>query len=484
MCKRDPNVPHCVLVVGGGAAATAAVEALRQNGFKGRIVMTTEEETLPYDRPKLSKAMSADVSSILLRGSAFFSSVDVEVLLKTRVAKIDFKTKTAFCQEGTVIDFSHILLATGSRPCLLDVPGLADKNKAASTSTSSDALETATPQTPPQPQTPSNVKYLRTPRDAQSIDAAAKDANVVILGSGFIGMEVASYLHDKAKSVTLISRASVPLRNVVGKTVGDALKRLHESKGITFKTGVTITAVQKDSDGRVTAVMLKGKDKPQSVLFLDLLIVGAGVIPNSELLAPEETTGIKMNRGGYVSVDQHLRSSLPFVWAAGDVAEFPLPLAENKRVSIGHWQMALKMGETAGKNIARAIANAANTVNDEHVDKSKHEELENNNKSNLTIFESIPFFWTVQYGKSLRYAGFAAQGYTDVVLHGELSDVESIKFVAFYLFDDGNGKTRVVAAASLNWDPLVAKFADLLKNKRRVDVDMIRENPENILLLN
>jgi len=269
--------------------------------------------------------------------------------------------------------------------------------------------------------------------------------------------------------VTLISRASVPLKNVVGKKVGEALKKLHESKGITFKTGVSICAVEKDSIGRVSAVMLKGKDANQSVLFVDLLVVGAGVVPNNELLKPESETGVKLNRAGYVAVDQHLRSSLPFVFAAGDIAEFPLPLADDKRVSIGHWQMALKMGETAGKNIA------INAREDEPATPAA--------VAKSVVFDSIPFFWTVQYGKSLRYAGFASQGYTDVIIHGELNKVEELKFVAFYLFNNGVGKERVVAAASLNWDPLVAKLADLLKAKKNIDVEMLRANPDSILHL-
>lgn len=267
-----------------------------------------------------------------------------------------------------------------------------------------------------------NIFQLRTPQDGNRIVEKAKGQNVVVVGSSFIGTEVASYLADKAASVTIVCRGEYPLEKALGVEVAKFVKSLHESKGVKFAINAEVESFSAGSDGKsVGSVTLKGQNDP---LKADLVVLGIGVEPTTQYLAH---TNI-LDEAGNVLVNDFLQvPQIPNIFAGGDIAHFPLNLATiQTKVSIGHWQIAQNHGRLIGLNIG------ADT---------------------LESVKTVPFFWTVQYGKSLRYAGHAPE-YDDILYEGNVADGS---FVAYYCQGE-----NVMAVATLGRDPVAADFANLL----------------------
>eukprot|EP00064_Thunnus_orientalis_P018759 superscaffoldBa00004425_g18865 len=224
-------------------------------------------------------------------------------------------------------------------------------------------------------------------------------------------MEVASYLIDKASSITVIGSSELPYQNTLGPEIG----RMLSEKNIRFFMNDNVTEVR-GVNGKVKEVTLKsGK-----VIPADVLIVGIGIIPNSEFLRGSK---IQMDSKNFVTVDKYMRTNIPEVFCGGDLATFPLAMAKNRLVNIGHWQMAQAHGRIAALNM---------------LDKP-------------TELNSVPFYWTVLLGKTIRYAGYG-EGYTEIVMKGNFEDR---RFLALYIKND-----EVIAAASLNYDPAVSAVAE------------------------
>lgn len=236
----------------------------------------------------------------------------------------------------------------------------------------------------------SNIFILRTPQDANKIAAAGKNKNVLIIGSSFIGMEVilklfyslfnncfqhiyqfqiAAYFADKAALVTVVGNSSLPFEKSLGREIGEYLKGLHETKGVKFIANTSVQKYIGDDEGQVKQVELKNG----ATVEADVVVLGVGVTPNTQFL---KDTDIDLNDYGYVKVNSHLESSVSGIYAAGDIAQFPLKCFDNAEVSIGHWGLAMTMGRCVGRNVALG---------------------------NKEEFQSVPFFWTAQYGKSVRY---------------------------------------------------------------------------------
>ncbi|XP_064382581.1 apoptosis-inducing factor 3-like [Halichondria panicea] len=404
MCPADPQEDQRVFVcVGGGAASLECAETLRQEGFKGRIILATKESDLPYDRPKLSKALTFSGADLALRSADFYSSNNIEVLLSTEMTGLDLTQHSITFANGETQKYDNLLLATGSKPRSLPIPGF--------------QLD--------------NVFLLRDPAQGNKIAESAVGKNVVIIGTSFIGMEVAAYLSNKAASVACIDLTAVPFERVLGERVGKMLQTMHEEKGVKFYLGSGVKEIVGD-EGKVTGVMLPSGE----TLEADVVVAGVGVVPATEFL---KDSGVPMTPRGEVIVDKHMMAT-DGVFAAGDIARFHLPLI-NGDTNIGHWQLAHNHGRVAARNML-----------------GREEE-----------FNSIPYFWTVQYGKSVRYCGHALS-WDEIIYNGS---PEENKFAAFYVKDD-----KVMAVSSLNFDPVVSQCAELMYQGRMPSGAQLRDNPD------
>uniref|UniRef100_H3DFC3 Apoptosis inducing factor mitochondria associated 5 n=1 Tax=Tetraodon nigroviridis TaxID=99883 RepID=H3DFC3_TETNG len=385
---------HTVVLLGGGcvnagAASLICAEVLRQENFPGRIIMATRDELLPYDKTRLSKVMNVESESILLRRREFFLQYDIEVWLRKEALSVNTDEKTVTFDDGSVQSYDQLLIATGSRAKSLNVPGM--------------NLE--------------NVKMLETPEDARQIHDACMGSRVVLVGTSFVGMEIASYLIDKASSIAVIGSSEMPYQNTLGPEIGRVTMKMLAEKNVEFHMNDSVVEVR-GQEGKVKEVVLKSA----RVLLADVFIVGIGVKPNSEFL---RGSGIQLDSRNFVMVDKYMRTNMPGVFCGGDVATFPLTMAKNRPVHIGHWQMAQAHGRIAALNMLEKP----------------------------TELSSVPFYWTVLLGKTIRYAGYG-EGYTEIVVKGRLEDK---KFLVLYIKDDA-----VVAAGSLNYDPAVSAVAQRL----------------------
>lgn len=402
LCKASEDNSEYVVIIGSGAAGHSCAETLRQEGFSGRVIIVTKDESLPYDRTKLSKAMNLEANKLSLRSNEYYSKGDIEFVYKVGVQGVDVEAKSVLLSNGDILKYSYLVIATGGRPRPIPCPGthLA------------------------------NIFLLRTPKDANQIHAFAnnKEVHVVIVGTSFIGMEVAAYLVDKAASVTVVGRSSTPFVHVFGPLIGKRLQQLHEEKGVKFIMDTEVGELLGNEDGNLTEVCLTSG----RVLKADILVAGLGVLPSTDFLRDSE---IILDSRGFVPVDERMRTNCSDVYAVGDIASFPLRAKEEcdarKLVNIGHWQMALHHGRTA----ALTILGLSQPINE----------------------TTVPFFWSSMFGKSVRYCGYAPD-FDDVIVHG---DIDNLKFAAFLC-----EKETVLAVVTMNYDPLAIQFAALLRQQK------------------
>ncbi|XP_026039083.1 apoptosis-inducing factor 3 isoform X2 [Astatotilapia calliptera] len=379
-----PGVTHTVLLLGGGAASLSCAETLRQENFGGRIIMVTREDLLPYDKTRLSKVMNVESDSILMRRMEFFHQYDIEVWLRKEALSVDTDKKTVTFDDGSVQSYDQLLISTGCRAKGLDVPGM----------------------------NLGNIKMLETPEDARQIHAAC--------------MEVASYLTDKASSITVIGSSEMPYQNTLGPEIGKLTMTMLIERNVKFYMNDSVTEIR-GVNGKVKEVVLKsGK-----VIPAEVLIVGIGTMPNSEYLKDSK---IQMTSKNFVKVDKYMHTNVPDVFCGGDLAMFPLAIAKNRMINIGHWQMAQAQGRIVALNML--------------------------NKT--TELNSVPFYWTVLVGKTIRYTGYG-EGYTELVIKGQFEDR---KFLALYIKDE-----EVIAAAGLNFDPAVSAVAERLATGKVITKD-------------
>ncbi|XP_071994224.1 apoptosis-inducing factor 3-like [Engystomops pustulosus] len=409
MSSRSAGDRSTVVIIGTGPAALVCAETLRQEGYTGRIVMVTRDKHMPYDRTKLSKSMNAKAVDIYLRPAEFYKDHDIEVWTEKEVVSINSDDARVKFKDGSFLQYSQLLIATGSRPREIKCPGSTLKN----------------------------IFYLRFPEEANAISEAANGKNVVIMGSSFIGMEIAAFLADKANSVSVIGRSDVPFQAVLGAQIGEVAMKLLKEQGVNFYMRTEVREIREDN-GQVKEVILRNGTQ----LPADVVVAGIGVTPVSNFV---KGSRVAVDTKGAIYVDQFMRTSVPDVYAAGDVASFPLAMMDGHRVNIGHWQMAHAHGRIAALN----MLNKQVPIN------------------------SVPFFWTSLLGKSIRYAGFG-EGYTEIVMKGTL---EEMKFLAFYLKDD-----TVVAVSSMNYDPIVSQVAEtIFTGKNITKKDVLAEDFINII---
>jgi NADPH-dependent 2,4-dienoyl-CoA reductase/sulfur reductase-like enzyme/nitrite reductase/ring-hydroxylating ferredoxin subunit len=379
------------VIVGGGAAGEFAAQTLRREGFAGRVVLVAAEDKLPYDRTKLSKAY--------LAGKAKPETL----LLRERdfynQQKIELLTAT--CVTGLDLSRQEIQLE-GQPPLRYDQLLLAP-----------GATPNRLPNLPGH--NLAGVLPLRTQADADALLEATKDAKqVVVIGSSFIGMEAASSLVAEGRQVTVIAQEKVPFERVLGPEIGAMFQKLHADKGVKFAIEAEATALLGEG-GHVTGVQLKaGQTLPAQAVVL-----GVGVRPATEFLQAT----FSLEKDGGLAVDEFLQAA-ENVYAAGDIARFPLaPTGQSTRIE--HWRVAQQHGQAAARNML-----------------GRREK-----------FTAAPFFWTQQYGKSLRYAGHAER-WDEIIYQG---DVAAQDFLAFYVLDN-----CIVAVAGMNHDTELIYIAELL----------------------
>ncbi|QDZ14741.1 NAD(P)/FAD-dependent oxidoreductase [Humibacter ginsenosidimutans] len=376
------SVPEFVIVGGGLAAGTAAV-TLREEGFDGHLTLIAAEAHKPYIRPPLSKAYlaSLDDSELWVQQDAWWHDHDVEVRSGRHVRSLDLADRTISCEGGEPLPFDRLLIATGAAARRLELPGA-----------EADGIHT-----------------LRTLEDSRAIRSATEsgDKRVVVVGSGWIGMEVAATVRGFGNEVTVVSHSQVPLSAALGDELGEVFEGLHVDHGVHFVRGVDVTGFRV-ADGRVTGVEYEG-----GVVDADVVVVGVGASP---LTAVAEDAGLGVDHG--ILVDAGMRTGADGVFAAGDVAN-PIHPVLGRRLRSEHWANAIGTGRTAALNmLERGV-----------------------------VYDDIPYFYTDQFDLGMEFSGYAPlmEG-THIVYRG---DVAGREFVSFWVTGDG----RVVAGMNVNvWD--------------------------------
>ncbi|HZI98274.1 MAG TPA: FAD-dependent oxidoreductase [Actinomycetales bacterium] len=384
------------VVVGASLAGARAVEALRAAGDDAHVVLVGEEEGLPYERPPLSKGFLAGDTpreELEVLGAEWYAGHDVELRLGHTVSAVDRENATVDVG-GEAMPYDKLLLTTGSAPVRLDAPGA--------------ELD--------------GVHYLRSAPDSEAIRAAIDAGGpLVVVGGGWIGLEVAAVARGKGVDVTVVEPQPVPLSRVMGTEVGERWAALHRGHGVELLTGTTVAALR--GDGSVEAVETgDGRRLPASAV-----VVGVGIRPRTELA---EAAGLALDNG--IAVDARLRTDDERVWAAGDVAAAVNGWA-GRRLRVEHWANAHDQGAFAGRSMAGATEEWA----------------------------VAPFFFTDQYDAGAEYWGWADPRSAQVVMRGTPDDGS---WFAFWL-DDG----AVAAALHVNgWDDADAVKA-LVESHARVD---------------
>jgi 3-phenylpropionate/trans-cinnamate dioxygenase ferredoxin reductase component len=371
---------HTHVIVGAGLAGAKAAETLREEGSDGPIVLVGAEHERPYERPPLSKDyLRGEVGreKVYVHDEGFYGEHDIELRLGRSAVALDTSSRELELDGGERLRYDRLLLATGAEPRRLSIPGA--------------ELE--------------GVLYLRSVQDSDALrERLERGGRVVVVGAGWIGAEVAASARQRGLEVTVVDPASVPLERVLGAEVGAVYRDIHTDHEVRMLLGTGVGAFEgekavervRTSDGRA--------------LDCDFVVVGVGVRPRTGLAAK---AGIAVENG--ILVDEHLRTSTPGVFAAGDVANAHHPFY-GERIRVEHWANALNQAPAAARNMLGRDSG----------------------------YERLPYFFSDQYDVGMEYTGFA-RACDRVVFRG---DPATREFVAFWLVED-----RVVAAMNVNvWD--------------------------------
>jgi len=380
------------VIAGAGLAGATAAEALRSEGFTGHVVLLGDEPERPYERPPLSKGLllgTAERDTVHVHRAGWYAEHDVELRTNSAVVDLDRAAHRVRLADGEQIRYDKLLLATGAAPRTLPIPGI--------------DLD--------------GVLQLRTLADSDQIAAAVTDGTrLVVIGAGWIGLEVAAAARTRGAEVTVVETASLPLQRVLGDRLAAAFADLHREHGVVFHFGARTRELR--GAGRVSHVVLDDG----TVLDADVVLIAVGVSPNTALA---ERAGLRVDNG--ILVDSTLRTDDPDIFAAGDVANVDHPLLRS-RVRVEHWANALHSGPAA----ARAMLGRTDG------------------------YDRLPYFFTDQYDLGMEYAGWIPPGATtDLIIRGDLGRRE---FVAFWTIDG-----RVAAGMNVNVWEVTDPIQDLIR---------------------
>jgi 3-phenylpropionate/trans-cinnamate dioxygenase ferredoxin reductase subunit len=396
------------VIVGAALAGGSAAAALREGGFEGEITLIGAETQLPYNRPPLSKGYLRGQDKFedqLVNPAAFYTEQRIGLRLGVRATAIDPGRKLVALEGGETMPYDRLLVTTGGHNRTVTTPG---------------------------GQLP-GIFQLRTVEDCDRIRAAAVPGRrAVVIGLGFIGSEVTASLRQMGVEVTAVDGNPVPLARVLGPEVGAVLAAIHREKGAELVLEDAVAAFE--GSGRVERV----RTKKGRMLACDFVVAGIGIVPNTDLLA---TAGAKVDNG--VLVDEHCRTTLPDVYAAGDVANHLHPLFGRLRVE--HWNNGYQQGRAA----ARAMLGGPEP------------------------YDYLHTFWSDQYEHTIEYVGFAAD-WDRLVFRGEPA---SRKFLGFYLKD---GIVRAVVGLDRGGDPEDPKNESELRAAARLIRERVRVDPARL----
>ena len=331
--------PSSIVIVGGGAAGFAAADALRREGFEGALTMISADTDPPVDRPNLSKDYLAGEAKDDWMPMWYPETYDerrIELVLGSHVSSIDTTGRAIVLDDGSRRGFGSLLIATGADPVQIPIPGAE----------------------------PGQTFYLRSFADGRAIVERARTATrVVVVGASFIGLEVSAALRTRGIAVDVVAPDHIPLERVMGADVGRFVQSLHEAHGVVFHLGETVASMA----GR--AVTLSGG----ATLDADFVVLGVGVRP---AIAVAERSGLAIDRG--IVVNEFLETSVPGIFAAGDVARWPDPHT-GERLRVEHWVVAERQGQVAARNML----------------------------GRRERFDAVPFFWSHHYDVNIKYVGHA-----------------------------------------------------------------------------
>ncbi|MFJ9754659.1 NAD(P)/FAD-dependent oxidoreductase [Streptomyces sp. NPDC101149] len=403
------------VIVGGGLAGAKAAETLRAEGFTGRVILICDERDHPYERPPLSKGYllgKEERDSVFVHEPAWYARNDIELHLGQTVDVVDRAAKTVrLGDDGTLVHYDKLLLATGAEPRRLDIPG-------------TDLA---------------GVHHLRRLAHAERLKGVLTtlgrdNGHLVIAGAGWIGLEVAAAAREYGAEVTVVEHGPTPLHTVLGPELGNIFAELHREHGVRFRFGVRLTEIV-GQDGMVLAARTDdGEEHPAH----DVL-AAIGAAPRIGLA---EAAGLEIAdraQGGGVVVDEQLRTSDPDIYATGDIASLHHPLF-GTRLRVEHWANALNGGPAA----ARAMLGREVT------------------------YDRLPYFFSDQYDLGMEYSGWAPAGsYDEVVIRG---DAGKRNFIAFWLKEG-----RVLAGMNVNvWD-VTERIQDLIRSRSVVDQEALAD---------
>ena len=391
-------------IIGASLAGAKAAEGARDAGYDGRILLIGDEPVAPYERPPLSKGLlrgETDIDAARVHPDGFYRDHDID-LITDRVVAIDAAERRITLSGAGTLEFDTAVLATGAAPRRLDVPGAAL----------------------------AGVHSLRSVDDAVALrDAIRHGRRVAVIGAGWIGSEAAASARQMGADVVLIDPALVPLHRVLGDRIGEMFRRLHADHGVQLRLGTGVSEMC-GTNAVDHIVLTDGRVEPA-----DVVIVGVGVMPRTQLAAD---AGLTVDDG--VVVDCHLESSVPGIFAAGDIAQAWHP-RYGQHLRVEHWANAIAQGTTAGRNAA----------------------------GQREVADHLPYFFSDQYDLGLEYVGHHTPG-DELVVRG---DLEGRRFVVFWHRDE-----IVTAAMQVNtWD-VIDDLKGIVARGQRVDVGRLADPAE------
>ncbi len=393
-----------VVIVGGGQAAGQLIASLRQEGFSGPITLIGDEPHPPYQRPPLSKKFLSgelELERLYIKPEAFFAETGAQLLLGRRAETVDREARTVALDDGTVLPYGTLVLATGSRVRRMPVPG----------------------------EDLAGVHYLRGIADVAAIHAHFEPGRkLVIVGAGYIGLEVAAVAVKAGIDVTVLEMESRVMARVTAPEMSDFFQTVHRDAGVDIRLETRVSGFEDDGSGRLQAVVCADGTR----LSADFAIIGIGILPNVELA---QDAGLDCENG--IVVDHHGRTADPSIYAIGDCANHPSDLV-GRRIRLESVQNAIDQAKAAAADIA----------------------------GHPRPYNEVPWFWSDQYDLKLQIAGLS-EGYDKLVLRG---DPASRTFAAFYLKDG-----VVIAVDAVNAVPEFMVGKKLIQARARIAPDRLAD---------